>query len=701
MTRRRNRGQRRGRQRQSGQRPQTHRPLSGYRFLNPYNFVRALAPADPEAEPLLGRCPPPPHDRYVGLTGRIECELTAETPLFIADSERVWPDPDPQKRDHYHYEFFKYGGEEAIPATSLRGVIRSIFEAATNSCFAVFEGKRRLEFREQPSYGNKVKDGPGIVRKLPQLVEDGRPATDGTIVLCQRAKIGAYYEGDEAWKNALGRRSDGRQWHCGDQAIARAKKVKQGYVVRELREKRDDLDDLGDGEEYIEGWVMITGKVEGTNKKSEYLFLDPSKHGDKGTVAFGPDEMAEYNLVLAGQIKDLPVSPQSPRLTVGDLVWVETTNKDGQKWARRIVRVQVPRVPYKRYVANLLHPQRLQKCTVYDELCPACRVFGWVWGTGAEGEQTPEPRTPIAYAGRVRFSYGRLAHKAGAFEATLAILSTPKPTTTRFYLIHQDGQPRGWTGGRYDRQAGREDEAAGYDGPNVLRGRKFYRHHGSQLREQEYERAGGVQNDQNRTVHGVLEKGSKFTFTVHFENLAPVELGALLWALEMEDGWHHRLGLGKPLGFGSVRIKIKDAGTETLNPETRYAAWEDNGWSPLPLERRQELVRQFKQAMADRYSVTSFEDLDNIRNMKALLTEPPELPIHYPRPTQEPQEEGKNYEWFVGNKRGGRQHGPRIELPLPTDERQDGFEGLPLLNDRGDEVQDAFSTSPTPSPPPR
>ncbi|MCS7287495.1 MAG: TIGR03986 family CRISPR-associated RAMP protein, partial [Roseiflexus sp.] len=39
-----------------------------YRFLNPYNFVRYLPEPvipfnDPDAQ-LLGRCAPPPHDRY-------------------------------------------------------------------------------------------------------------------------------------------------------------------------------------------------------------------------------------------------------------------------------------------------------------------------------------------------------------------------------------------------------------------------------------------------------------------------------------------------------------------------------------------------------------------------------------------------------------------------------------------------------------
>jgi CRISPR-associated protein (TIGR03986 family) len=717
------------------------RAAGKYRFLNPYNFVRPLTPADPESEPLLGRCPPPPHDRYVGLTGRIECELTAETPLFIVDSERVWPDPDLQKRDHYHYEFFKYGGQEAIPATSLRGVMRSTFEAATNSSFPVFD-PGRLDYRrgfappgmtparvvdldhETGKATLELLDG---TRKRPQdIVLHMNPRTKKPLALINAAPVPAY----------LPKVLDTRTKGTFDPKRSRIPRgAEQGVRVaallrKELRNKRryqhfviDQLvlasehESLSEdnGHYKIFGYLYVTGpNIE--NKHDERLFFrwddeEPAPTTPEaipeGCVHEVPAEVIEeYNQHLAEywdrnerQVRrlneqnwplraDALPHPSSfvrkgKRLEKGDLVYYVENGPFGVPLLRP---VSMPRMPYASTRGDLLQPDELHKCNAYDALCPACRVFGWVWGTGTEGEQTPEPPTPIAYAGRVRFSYGCLAHKAGTFDATLAILSTPKPTTTRFYLIHRDGRPRGWTGGRYDRQAGREDEAAGYDGPNVLRGRKFYRHHGSQLREQEYERAGGVQDDQNRTVHGVLEKGSKFTFTVHFENLAPVELGALLWALEMEDGWHNRIGLGKPLGFGSVQIKIKDAGTEVLNPETRYTAWGNNGWSPLLLEQRQKLVGQFKQAMAHRYGATSFEDLDNIRDMEALLTEPPDLPIHYPRSTSGPQKEGKNYEWFVGNKRGGQQHGPRIELPSSTDERQDGFEGLPLLNDRGDEV---------------
>lgn len=59
--------------------------MSEYKFLNPYNFVRVLPDnkgkdGEKPNVKLLGRCAPPPHDRYIGLTGKITCELIAKTP---------------------------------------------------------------------------------------------------------------------------------------------------------------------------------------------------------------------------------------------------------------------------------------------------------------------------------------------------------------------------------------------------------------------------------------------------------------------------------------------------------------------------------------------------------------------------------------------------------------------------------------------
>jgi hypothetical protein len=84
--------------------------------------------------------------------------------------------------------------------------------------------------------------------------------------------------------------------------------------------------------------------------------------------------------------------------------------------------------------------------------------------------------------------------------------------------------------------------------------------------------------------------------------------------------------------------------------------------------------------MAEKYQ-KSFDQLANVIDLKALLADTPSLPVHYPRTTPQPQSEGKNFEWFIGNNKAGRNGGPRLTLK-PAREAQSG---LPLLDKRGQE----------------
>jgi|GEM_PF-982601 CRISPR/Cas system CSM-associated protein Csm3 (group 7 of RAMP superfamily) len=54
-----------------------------------------------------------------------------------------------------------------------------------------------------------------------------------------------------------------------------------------------------------------------------------------------------------------------------------------------------------------------------------------------------------------------------------------------------------------------------------------------------------------------LKTNNKFHGRIRFENLTNEELGALLFALELPIGCCHKIGMGKPLGLGSIRITPK------------------------------------------------------------------------------------------------------------------------------------------------
>lgn len=64
--------------------------------------------------------------------------------------------------------------------------------------------------------------------------------------------------------------------------------------------------------------------------------------------------------------------------------------------------------------------------------------------------------------------------------------------------------------------------------------------------------------DKTSTKFKPLDAGAQFTFTIRFHNLKPCELGALIWALTWggNEQLCHSLGMGKPFGYGQVRITM-------------------------------------------------------------------------------------------------------------------------------------------------
>lgn len=143
-------------------------------------------------------------------------------------------------------------------------------------------------------------------------------------------------------------------------------------------------------------------------------------------------------------------------------------------------------------------------------------------------------------------------------------------------------------------------DAAGYDAPGELAGRKFYLD-----RQDAYGPDGkglvpgpaadhsdaNRQNDRSTLALEASKPGRKFRFTVRFRDLDAAELAAIIVALSPDqfksalggthaDGYCSKLGYARPLGWGSVRIEAKqlllldDAGeAPTLRPEADLAAW--------------------------------------------------------------------------------------------------------------------------------
>jgi len=712
-------------------RQQTSTGEQSYRFLNPYNFVRWMdAPrtfADDPDTRLLARCEPPPHDRYVGMTGKIACQLENVTPLFISDSEGI--EPTKSEPEHKVYRFFRFdfgnGEEPALPATSLRGMLRSTFEAVTNSCFAHFDYDARLSYHLPateslkliPGRVEQAADGSWRLRLLPgsaRMAIGERPRDKlyaARVEQYEALAPGRRPKRDQFSKpiKPVLRKVDLQGLKHGDRCFALASDLKFPPVwdIEQLasKENRTKLRQTAPNHQILEGYLCITNQNIEAKRFERFFFRDPANRFGAEFASLTDEVHKHYNELIADyqqRHKDdiakarkkrdpkLPDVHSMPKkagysrfmfegeyksLSNGDLVYAMLSGPVQAPKVEFIVPVAIPRLGYERKVFQLL-PQHLHKCEEYNNLCPACRTFGWVYGkTEGAQDNVKDLSKNVAYAGRVRIEHGKLLDPQPATlgQTTLAILSTPKPTTTRFYLKPSDDKPRNGT----------DDFQAGYDNRNnVLRGRKIYRHHGHdgdveywQNQASEHKRptvkSQPIIDDQNRTLLDPLAPGAKFEFTIHFENLAEVELGALLWSLQLEAGMVHRLGLAKPLGFGSVKVMIQQV--LVMNPTQRYSTLQSNqsntavDWGTY--------IQRFQEAMRRSYG-QEFVNSPHIRDLRALLSNPDSnLPIHYPRPEQKANPEGKNFEWFMGN---NRNRDARLVLEMPAAEQ-----GLPLIDKTG------------------
>lgn len=200
-----------------------------------------------------------------------------------------------------------------------------------------------------------------------------------------------------------------------------------------------------------------------------------------------------------------------------------------------------------------LGPHSNAACDAPENLCPACRLFGTI----QSGQDDPSSRDgEVHIQGRLAFSDARL-HSGDLKKETihLAELSSPKPRHAAIYGLHgSQGDP--------------------------IAGRKLYYHHDPEGN------LGVPETEWSDRSHAISEyalpKEARFRFEVRFRDLDDQELGRLLWCLELADDLGHKLGMARPLGFGSCRIRVVDDESRIERGAQRYTRWDQP--DPLTVE---------------------------------------------------------------------------------------------------------------------
>lgn len=118
--------------------------------LEPKPFVLVSIPGEGPR-----RSNPPTHERFFGLTGKMELALTVFSEyLFVGSGAYEFNPNHGGKQPDVWYTFFRRNGEIAIPGTSIKGAIRAIVEAISNSCVSQYKRNReKTERNHEPCRG--------------------------------------------------------------------------------------------------------------------------------------------------------------------------------------------------------------------------------------------------------------------------------------------------------------------------------------------------------------------------------------------------------------------------------------------------------------------------------------------------------------------------------------------------------------------
>jgi hypothetical protein len=175
-------------------------------------------------------------------------------------------------------------------------------------------------------------------------------------------------------------------------------------------------------------------------------------------------------------------------------------------------------------------------------------------------------------------------------------------------------------------------------------------------------------------------------------NLSDAELAILLWLLDLRRECngatpYHRIGGGKPLGFGSVKISIKhlDLATGAARQVRYKSLFADPKYSELERQGKRyrisgepkkndtfpevhEFVNAVFKPIEDKLG-SKFEHLPHVAAFLQAARGYEDLPTHYPRMDEFPNPAGENFRWFTENNHGGRHALPALCV---------GGKGLPI-----------------------
>ena len=512
--------------------------------INPYNFIPFYGDSydkPPKRKELAAYYPEGGELK----SGWLDVELTAKSELIIPDGSHYDETPD----RHKSWRFFRHpDGVCAIPGSELRGALRSMYEAASNSCFPfLLEDPRKPISQRTPIYGAFKERG------LLEYVKGADRKSD----CCKLWKANVHRIRITSPDPIQGGRyrEGGRSYRTGDRVKF---ELKNGGPV------------LGSGEHtgYLQFNIPV-GKIDG-NRSYHVAVLEKT---GACIQEWEPGDQSAWDSIR-GSV--WPTAEQAGKArfrntTLDDLMG-KINDAEEKGGVIPVYYFEVERRGEKLYYFSGAAAGRVRQvrkwaeimgehspCDSLDRLCPACALFGTAKGEGIRG--------------RLRVTDARAETPVNPVTHTLQILGAPRPSSFEFYLRRPETaeRPTYWN---YDYFGVREriqtkkgvTERTRYQDLESAapRGRKFY-WHGQAAPDRDQK------DGMNQTMEAA-SAGTRFTFRIYFDRVNGEQLGDLVWLVclgeNQSDGkYQYKLGHAKPLGYGSVKMVVKDCVIRTLRED--------------------------------------------------------------------------------------------------------------------------------------
>lgn len=474
-------------------------------FFNPYSFVplsdKVFALSEEEKEQLKSAQDVPFSD---GISGYLDVSFKAETPFCVRCEEGGTN----AKSENFY-----------VPATSLKGMIRNVFDIIALTNIRNYMANNRYSMRDlnSPDYELKAQDKPQKGGFLIQY------KSDFYIIPCK--------SGCDPIKYTYGMIEE-------DEGVS-------SESFRRLRKIADKYSALPD---YVfqsedDNWFMWFFSGFMNNKEHEFLFEIP-RIKEESLLKLEGDELKDFIFVHQ----------------------IENENEAWNFWKKKLKNYssleEIERDEFKK-IAPCFFRTKMNK-----EGVEVVRDLGFSFLYRALYDKTTHDCLPAAYReglldlsqavfgytsredslkGRVQFTNAFIL-KAETIEQQVFVLGSPKPTFYPFYLQQNKGGKQTY----FSPQA----TISGWKRPLI----------------HEKEQKGvSCGKPKIETPFTPLGAGTEFTSRIRFHNLRPYELGALLSAITFcgkSDTCYHSLGFAKVYGYG--KMKVKDVKLTTVDTPEIY-----------------------------------------------------------------------------------------------------------------------------------